>query len=212
MRHLSISETLALLITSCRKTSKLSNSQSKLPRSPQLACTSTNIDLAVLELDSTCRALYSVPKAQATSSILLLDHLDIQPRRKTLAWAKALTMEPDLSPGENCRLELSFCQRKAYLQHVLQEIKDRRSASQSLQGKSQMTVKCKVTLPTMLCRCHITPDIRAKLFSAAADTAELSKAAADSASDYSTWSVQQLMQLYYGMVLFWFLHSVIQTS
>lgn len=25
------------------------------------------------------------------------------------------------------------------------------------------------------------------------------KAAADSASDYSTWSVQQLMQLYYGM-------------
>ena len=107
-------------------------------------------------------------------------------------------MGPDLIPGGNSRLLLSFCQRNAYLQHVLQEINDKGSASQSLQGKTQTTVKCKVGMPTMLSFSHITPDVHGKLSSAAADTVPVVKAAADSASDYSTWSVQQLMQLYYG--------------
>lgn len=47
--------------------------------------------------------------------------------------------------------------------------------------------------------CHHVMRTELSSFHSAAETVPLVSAAADSASDYSTWSVQQLMKLYYGI-------------
>ena len=111
-------------------------------------------------------------------------------------------MGPDLSPGEVNNPLISNCCPSAdeglYVARLAGNKRQKITEPESARPESDDTEMQGSHTNAPCCR-HITLDTGNKL--ASADAVPVVKAAADPASDCNTWSVQQLMKLYYGMAL-----------